>query len=508
MESQGIELPSASKCGERHMSFLNRDLGVWALTDESICRELKWVYKIMRAIHYLWEVAPVFWSLFATALFVSPCQSQVTNFVPGTGNPWLAGMPNGSVASHPYGSGQQDSAPAESPVQISGIQVASGVNLTFTVTGQESDGSGAPFTGPNGDTTRINDLYGGAENGIADVFAPFGSLLGVFLDYQIPSQFTAPSALDFSESIARDFVMLEPGLRQPFFIGSGTNSAGVVQQFVAPEGATRLFLGPMDSEQWDDNEGGYTVVVNVVQDVAPTITEQPESVVLNAYDNASFSVTASGPLLLNYQWSLNGTNISGANSGTLTISHITQTNLGMYAVVVSNEFGSVTSSNAMLSMYPSIVAPFTGAVTYWGQTNTLSVEAWGTGPLFYQWFDDGNTIDSATNQDLTLTTIQATNAGLYSVVVSSALGSVTNPPAQVIVEPAGVCLGFSPTLTISGVPGYTYVIQSSTNLADTNGWATITNLTLTQSNQLWVDTNVNASSPFNPMHFYQVLPGQ
>lgn len=77
-----------------------------------------------------------------------------------------------------------------------------------------------------------------------------------------------------------------------------------------------------------------------------------------------------------------------------------------------------------------------------------------------------------------------------------------------VVEPAGVALGCSPTLTISGVHGYNYVIQSTTNLANTNSWTTVTNLTLTQPVQLWADTNVDASSPFNPTRFYQVLPGQ
>jgi len=94
------------------------------------------------------------------------------------------------------------------------------------------------------------------------------------------------------------------------------------------------------------------------------------------------------------------------------------------------------------------------------------------------------------------------------VVVSSPFGSVTNVAAQVIVNPAGVALGFYPGLTISGVAGYSYVIQSSTDLTDTNAWGTLTNLTLTEPVQLWVDTNVDASSPFNDKNFYRVLPGQ
>ncbi len=239
-----------------------------------------------------------------------------------------------------------------------------------------------------------------------------------------------------------------------------------------------------------------------------SIAEQPRSELVQANNAASFSVTATGTVPLSYQWSFDGTNISGATSSTLTIASVVQTNLGTYAVVVTNEFGTNTSSNAVLSMYPCITAPFTGAVTYWGQDATFSAGAWGSGPLSYQWFDNGNAITDATNQELTLNAIQATNAGLYSVVVSSALGSATNAPAQVIVEAAGVSIGFSPTLTISGVAGYSYIIQSSRTLTNSNAWVTVANLTLTNPVQIWVDTNVDASSPLNSTYFYLVLPGQ
>ena len=97
---------------------------------------------------------------------------------------------------------------------------------------------------------------------------------------------------------------------------------------------------------------------------------------------------------------------------------------------------------------------------------------------------------------------------MYSVVVSSGFGMVTNLAAEVVVNPADLSLGFSPTLTIGGVPGYSYIIQSSTDLRNTNAWVTLTNLTLTQPVQLWVDTNVDATLPPNPRVFYRVLPGQ
>jgi len=209
----------------------------------------------------------------------------------------------------------------------------------------------------------------------------------------------------------------------------------------------------------------------------PSITSQPQSIIANAHATVTFNVSAIALSPLEYQWSLNGTNITGATASYPTISNVTQTNLGVYAVVVSNASGAITSSNATLSMYPFIASPFAGLDTFWGFTNTLSVTAWGTGPLIYQWFDNGVAIADATNQTLTLADIQFTNAGLYSVVVTSPLGSITNIPAQVVVNPANVSLGLFPGVYIGGVVGNNYIIQSNPALTNTNGWATVATVT-------------------------------
>jgi plastocyanin len=242
---------------------------------------------------------------------------------------------------------------------------------------------------------------------------------------------------------------------------------------------------------------------------APVIVTQPQGALLHAHDSITLSATATGTPPLIYQWSLNGTNVPGATSSALTISNLTQSNLGAYAVVVTNAFGATTSSpNAILYMLPFVAKPFGGAVGYWGKDAVLSVQAWGTGPLSLQWFKDGIAISGETNQDLILTSLQFTDAALYSVVVSNQFGSVTNPPAQLVVNPAGVSLGLCPAVTISGVVGYSYIIQSTPDLRNTNAWVTLTNLTLTQPVQLWVDTNTDASLPTHPYRFYRVLPGQ
>jgi hypothetical protein len=188
---------------------------------------------------------------------------------------------------------------------------------------------------------------------------------------------------------------------------------------------------------------------------------------------------------------------------------VDETNIGTYCVIVTNALGSVTSSNVTLDMYPYLQIPFGGLDTYWGYTNTLGVDAWGSEPLYFQWYYDGALITNATNFTYTISDIQNTNAGLYSVVVSNQFGSVTNAQEQVVVNPAGVSLGLYPGLTITGVIGQNYIIMRTANLADTNSWFTVvSNLTLTQTNQLWIDTNINTTLPGNPRQFYQVLEGQ
>jgi hypothetical protein len=86
--------------------------------------------------------------------------------------------------------------------------------------------------------------------------------------------------------------------------------------------------------------------------VALSIVSQPQSLTVSAGSNATFSVTAAGTLPLGYQWQFNSNGIAGATNSSLTLTNVASTNAGNYRVVVTNAFGSVTSSNAVLSVGP------------------------------------------------------------------------------------------------------------------------------------------------------------
>ncbi len=84
---------------------------------------------------------------------------------------------------------------------------------------------------------------------------------------------------------------------------------------------------------------------------------------------------------------------------------------------------------------PAIVAPPDRRTVVAGVNVTFTVGAAGSRPLAYQWlFNATNRISGATGDSLTLTAVQLTNSGRYSVAVSNGLGSTVSSEAVLIVE--------------------------------------------------------------------------
>ena len=264
------------------------------------------------------------------------------------------------------------------------------------------------------------------------------------------------------------------------------------------------------------NRGTYQVVVSdgsgsVTSRLAeitllypPDIEVQPASQDVSLRGAVTLSVTPSGTAPFQYQWRLAGTNLPTATNSTLALVNFSTNHVGRYTVRVTSPYGSVTSSPAEVNMLPSLNVPFAGGVQLWGQPAILNVGAVGTGALQYQWYYNGQAISGATSNSFRFESIQFTNAGFYSVVVSSSLGSVTNTPYQVVVNPADVGLGLFPGVIITGTIDYNYAIQGSTDLRDTNAWVTLTNLTLTQPVQIWSDYTADTTQPGNPRKYYRV----
>ncbi|MCX8157120.1 MAG: immunoglobulin domain-containing protein [Verrucomicrobiae bacterium] len=95
-----------------------------------------------------------------------------------------------------------------------------------------------------------------------------------------------------------------------------------------------------------------------------------------------------------------------------------------------------------------------------GGSATFNVGVCGLPPFYYQWQFNGTNIPNATNSFHTVANAQLTQAGLYSVLVSNAAGTVASLPAQLYVQtPPGIAqnpqsqtvLGYT-TVTFSVTP--------------------------------------------------------
>jgi hypothetical protein len=149
--------------------------------------------------------------------------------------------------------------------------ISPNATMTFSATGKINFFGGESVDGfdPDGSDTP-SDIN--ALGGISAYTGPQGSLVGVFLDNANPAQVAAPDAIDFSDKgVGAKFAKLTPKLGQVFFIGDGLTDTGKgqAQQFVAPTGATRLFIGFADASGFSgepgcygDNKGVFSVQVS------------------------------------------------------------------------------------------------------------------------------------------------------------------------------------------------------------------------------------------------------
>jgi hypothetical protein len=139
--------------------------------------------------------------------------------------------------------------------------------------------------------------------------------------------------------------------------------------------------------------------ISVVAIAPPAFTSQPTNLTILAGNTATFSATANGTAPLVYAWRKNNNNlanglgISGATSPSLALTGVTTNSAGDYTLVITNVYGSATSSVATLTVVlpptiSGVVANPDGTVTLGlagspgvsyileGNTNITSAAGW------------------------------------------------------------------------------------------------------------------------------------
>ena len=244
--------------------------------------------------------------------------------------------------------------------------------------------------------------------------------------------------------------------------------------------------------------------------VPPSLVAQPQGLTVNAGSNVTFTVTATGTSPLFYQWWFNTTNIPGAAASSYTRLNAQPADAGTYFVVVTNMAGSVSSSNAILTVnVPPVITAHPQDVTAAAGSNVIfTVTATGTLPLSYQWRFNGANLAYATTSAYTCSNAQTKDAGNYSVVVSNVAGAATSSNAALTVLPASRPHIDSIAsrsdgrieLQIGGGPG-NFAIECALTLS---GWTQLNSLTATGAVFQYLDPETNQASRF--YRVVRVLP--
>jgi hypothetical protein len=231
---------------------------------------------------------------------------------------------------------------------------------------------------------------------------------------------------------------------------NGQNISGATQAIFSINSATLNDSGDYDVVVTNDFGTVYSQIANFIAGNKPVITTQPKSSI-SLVGSETVSVVATGTAPLTYQWLKDSVAISGATSSSYNI-----TSDGTYKVIVSNQVGSVTSTDCVVGavIAPRIITQPFGTTT----PALLKVVATGTS-LTYKWYKNGVEISGQT-QDSYI----ANDAGTYKVVVSNAADSATsNDVTLITVQPPLITLqpvgGNAPTLlsvTATGTAPLTY----------------------------------------------------
>ena len=387
---------------------------------------------------------------------------------------------SGDSDAYTGGNALDNAALADAPVDSPYITVVGGVTLAM-------NGSGS---GWSSERVWNYSSFGGSE-------ANVGSSGGISAYYPIPSWQTNISMASNQGSTTRrcipDVAMTGDGVYVAYNNGSSSGFAGtscaaplwagftalINQQSLASSGKTVGFLNPalyaiatgpnyaacFHDTSIGNNTGtntpgffnataGYDLCTglgtpsgtNLINALAPDLLflSQPANQNATNGNNVTFNVGVGGQPPLVYRWLFNGIaltnggNVSGVSGSALTLTPALYGNAGNYDVIVTNAYGSITSSIATLNVtFPPTINPQPADQTALAGSNVIfSAIAAGASPLAYQWLKDGNRLNDdsgtsgATTPTVTLMGVTGTSAGGYCLVVTNGYGAVTSSVAS------------------------------------------------------------------------------
>lgn len=164
-------------------------------------------------------------------------------------------------------------------------------------------------------------------------------------------------------------------------------------------------------------------------------------------------------------------------------------------------------TNTSLGQAPEIVIPPESVAVVQGGSATLSVSVRGALPITYTWHQNFNFATPyyqatlySTNCSITLTNLQPSDAGFFSLDTQNADGYGPGKQAVVGVISAGMATnGF--VLTVYGLTNSVWTVKCKRNM--NSKWFTLTNFSIPSYPPVFTFVDLEAT---NLNRFYQVIP--
>jgi hypothetical protein len=232
--------------------------------------------------------------------------------------------------------------------------------------------------------------------------------------------------------------------------GTKTGSSGAETAYPTLIGNNGQWFGTSNDRTFNGNIGEVAVFTNALAatDIwavysaswnAPIVAVPAQAAPTNTtFEGATvtLSVTAAGAAPLAYQWFKNGTKLSPATASSyLLTSSAVLADSGTYSVVITNTYGSATSSVvvSIVGSAPFIVTQPASITRIVGTPATFTVVAGGSFPRTYLWKHDTTPIAGATAASLTLPSIEWADAGSYTCAITNAYGGTNTAAATLTV---------------------------------------------------------------------------
>ena len=193
----------------------------------------------------------------------------------------------------------------------------------------------------------VNDQYLNDEQG-----THYTPVANASVTVTLPAWLASPSAFEISASGTGDVTTQVNGNQLQVNLGTLDLTRMIV---VTTNAQLRTTIQQRYEQQVQAAVCAFAPEV-CTQAIPPSITQQPQPSTACAGTTATFTVVATGPGTLTYQWQKNQVNLTngghyaGVTTSTLTITSADNTDAGNYRCVVSNAHGSATSNQASLTV--------------------------------------------------------------------------------------------------------------------------------------------------------------